>query len=100
MRHLTVLLPVLLILAASGIKCDASCGWRGDAVPEPAASAAACAGTTTVAAQCKQGESTTSPGCMECTEDGTRCQRCDERWVLTTDGQCAQVSAHCQATGA
>lgn len=63
--------------------------------------ASAAAGTTTlVAAQCEQGENqwdSSKNGCIECTPDKKRCQRCAERWVLTAEGQCARVSAgvHC-----
>lgn len=47
-----------------------------------------------MAAQCKQGKDewdTSQNGCIECTADKRRCQRCAVRWVLTPEGQCARV---------
>lgn len=82
---------------ARSLRCvlEPSCKWYASPAEAcPVANPCRPAGATAAAARCQDDAGATSSsneGCIRCNADKTRCEICEERWVLTSEGKCAQV---------
>lgn len=74
---------------------DAASDQLSPAPPPPAGAAAAACTVEEELTENDDGnfeENVLYNGCLQCMADGSRCEECAERWVLTAAGQCAKVS--------